>query len=311
MRMRHALTVACSPLFCTTLTARRAGARPHSKPPQTGPPPTLKLPAIQKRQLSNGLPVWIVELHEVPVVQVNLVVLSGSADDPAGKFGIASLTASMLVEGAGSRSALEIADAVDFLGADLAANSGSDMLRGPAARAGRPPRRGAADHGRRRAAADVPERRARAPARSSASPPSSRRATIRTTIGALAFARVLYGTSAPLRHRAGRHRADDPVVHRRTICGRSIRRHVPARQRRADRRRRRHRRPRGAAARDRASAAGSPQRHGAAARRRCRRRRCRRRARSTSSTSRAPRSRRSASAGSAFRAPRRTTSPSR
>ena len=39
-----------------------------AQPPQPGPPPTLKLPAIQKRQLSNGLPVWIVELHEVPVV---------------------------------------------------------------------------------------------------------------------------------------------------------------------------------------------------------------------------------------------------
>ena len=62
----------------------------------------------------------------MPVVQANLVVLSGSGDDPAGKFGVANLTAAMLVEGAGSRSALEIADAVDFLGADLVANGGSD-----------------------------------------------------------------------------------------------------------------------------------------------------------------------------------------
>src|SRR6478672_5546126 len=98
----------------------------RSKLPGSGPVPVLKLPAIEKRQLSNGLPVWIVELHEVPVVQVNLVVLSGSADDPVGKFGVASLTAAMLTEGAGSRSALEIADAVDFLGADLNAVSAFD-----------------------------------------------------------------------------------------------------------------------------------------------------------------------------------------
>jgi zinc protease len=77
----------------------------------------IKLPNIQKQQLSNGLPVWIVEQHEVPVAQVNLVVLSGSADDPPGKCGIASLAASMLMEGASSRSSLELADAVDFLGA--------------------------------------------------------------------------------------------------------------------------------------------------------------------------------------------------
>jgi zinc protease len=122
--MRHALTVLAAAVLTTLTLGAQAPDRAHA--PQTGAPPTLKLPAIQKRQLSNGLPVWIVELHEVPVVQANLVVLSGSGDDPAGKFGVANLTASMLLEGAGSRSALEIADAVDFLGADLVANSGSD-----------------------------------------------------------------------------------------------------------------------------------------------------------------------------------------
>src|SRR6185436_5281254 len=57
---------------------------------------------------------------------VNLVVSSGTANDPPGKFGVASLTAAMLEEGAGGRSALELADAIDFLGADLGATSGID-----------------------------------------------------------------------------------------------------------------------------------------------------------------------------------------
>ena len=69
---------------------------------------------------------WIVELHEVPVAQVNLVIFSGSSSEPGRKFGIASLTAAMLEQGAGSRSALEVADAVDYLGADLSAGSGFD-----------------------------------------------------------------------------------------------------------------------------------------------------------------------------------------
>jgi predicted Zn-dependent peptidase len=107
-------------------TAVSAQAPDRSKPPATGPAPTLKLPAIQKRALSNGLPVWIVELHKVPVAQINLVVGGGSADDPPGKYGVASLMAMMLEEGAGSRSSLEIADAIDFLGADLSAGSGID-----------------------------------------------------------------------------------------------------------------------------------------------------------------------------------------
>ena len=84
------------------------------------------------------MPVWIVELLEVPVVQVNLVVFSGTADDPSGKFGVASLTAAMLDEGAANRSSLEIADAIDFLGADLDAAAGIDqttvMLHVPVAR---------------------------------------------------------------------------------------------------------------------------------------------------------------------------------
>jgi predicted Zn-dependent peptidase len=84
------------------------------------------MPPIQKRALSNGLPVWIVELHDVPVAQINLLVFSGSADDPPGRFGAASLASAMLEEGAGLRSALEVADAIDFLGADLSAASAID-----------------------------------------------------------------------------------------------------------------------------------------------------------------------------------------
>ena len=121
MSKRLALTLAIAGV---TVSAQQAPDRSH--PPQPGPAPALRLPAIQKRQLSNALPVWMVELHEVPVGQVNLIVFSGTADDPPGKFGVASLTAAMLDEGAGSRSALQIADAVDFLGADLGAGSGID-----------------------------------------------------------------------------------------------------------------------------------------------------------------------------------------
>ncbi|MBM3820488.1 MAG: insulinase family protein [Acidimicrobiia bacterium] len=98
----------------------------RTKAPELGPAPQLTLPPIQKRALSNGLPVWIVETHEVPLVQITLVVLAGSGDDPAGTFGVGSLTAAMLDEGAGSRSALEIADVVEFLGATLTTTSSFD-----------------------------------------------------------------------------------------------------------------------------------------------------------------------------------------
>jgi zinc protease len=114
-------------LFLILMAATVSAQAPdRSKPPQPGPVPALHLPQIQKKQLSNGMPVWIVELHEVPVAQINLVVKSGSAAEPGKKFGLASLTAAMLEQGAGTRSALEVADAIDYLGADLSASSSFD-----------------------------------------------------------------------------------------------------------------------------------------------------------------------------------------
>jgi predicted Zn-dependent peptidase len=70
--------------------------------------------------------VWLIEAHAVPLVQVNLLIKAGAADDPAGKFGVTSLTAAMLDEGAGSRTALQISDEAEFLGADLATTSSFD-----------------------------------------------------------------------------------------------------------------------------------------------------------------------------------------
>jgi predicted Zn-dependent peptidase len=125
-------------LLASFIVSLAAQAPDRSRPPVMGPPPALQLPRIQKQQLSNGLPVWIVELHEVPVAQVNLVVKSGSADDPTGKYGVASLTTAMLTEGAGSRSSLEIADAIEFLGASITTGSSTDAsavrLHAPVAR---------------------------------------------------------------------------------------------------------------------------------------------------------------------------------
>ncbi len=115
-----------------TLTAGAAAAQPasqvpdRSSPPKPGPAPRLTLPPVQTRTLANGLPVWIVERPRVPTVTLVLVVKSGSAADPAGRYGLASLTAAMLTEGAGGRDALTLADEVDFLGATLESSSSFD-----------------------------------------------------------------------------------------------------------------------------------------------------------------------------------------
>ncbi|MGH7452367.1 MAG: M16 family metallopeptidase, partial [bacterium] len=101
-----------------------AQAPDRSKPPALGPSPALKLPPIQRFKLSNGLPVVMMEKHGVPLVQIDLLVKAGTAMDPAGKSGLASMVAAMLDEGAGSRHALQLADAIDFLGANISAAAG-------------------------------------------------------------------------------------------------------------------------------------------------------------------------------------------
>lgn len=98
----------------------------RSKPPALGPLPALKLPPVEKRTLSNGLQVWMMGVHKVPTVHLSLTVRAGIAQDPPDKFGLASLTADMLDEGAGAGSALEIADAIDFLGGQLSVTGSVD-----------------------------------------------------------------------------------------------------------------------------------------------------------------------------------------
>jgi predicted Zn-dependent peptidase len=95
----------------------------RSAPPGAGPPPALRLPPIQNYSLSSGTKVVLLERHSVPIVQINLLVRAGTSMDPAGKGGLASITAAMLTEGAGPRGALEFADAVDYLGAQVAASA--------------------------------------------------------------------------------------------------------------------------------------------------------------------------------------------
>ncbi len=88
--------------------------------------PAIKLPAIQKATLKNGLDIWLVEDHELPLVAFNLVVQSGTDHDQLDQPGLASMTAEMLDEGTSSRSALQIAEALDFIGATLSINAFTD-----------------------------------------------------------------------------------------------------------------------------------------------------------------------------------------
>lgn len=98
----------------------------RNKVPTLGPPPKVSLPPIVTRQLANGLKLMIVEQHELPLADFILVVGRGGTVDPVAKDGVANLTSAMLTEGTTSRTSLEIADQMAFLGINLGSNSSWD-----------------------------------------------------------------------------------------------------------------------------------------------------------------------------------------
>ena len=84
-------------------------------------------PVAQKTVLSNGLELYVVENHKLPLIQANLVIKSGYASDPVNLPGLASLTADLLDEGTKSRTALQISDEARTLGTGLSTSSAFDM----------------------------------------------------------------------------------------------------------------------------------------------------------------------------------------
>jgi zinc protease len=113
--------------------APAVGAGPGADPldrtvaPPPGPDPAYDFPDIQRRTLSNGLELWLVERPGAPLATVQLIADAGAVADPAGQPGIASLTAAMLTEGTARRSADELADELGFLAANLNAGAGREV----------------------------------------------------------------------------------------------------------------------------------------------------------------------------------------
>lgn len=90
---------------------------------------SFRLPAWVERKLGNGVRLYAMEYHELPLVDLEVVVAAGAALDPPGREGLADLVADLLRKGTATRSAREIADAVDFAGGSLSASADQDAAR--------------------------------------------------------------------------------------------------------------------------------------------------------------------------------------
>jgi predicted Zn-dependent peptidase len=116
------VTVAAVPTASASVAPPDAlGPRPE--PP---PPPPFIPPSPSTFAGVNGMNVWLLERHQVPLVSCNLTIPAGASSDPKGKAGLAYATANMLDEGAGKLGAIDLAKAIDDLGAHIGTDANAD-----------------------------------------------------------------------------------------------------------------------------------------------------------------------------------------
>jgi zinc protease len=135
-----------SAVLAGTVAVAACGKKVDTKPPDTTPPPTdttppvaegpkriyqdppppteprpVQFPDLQKFTTKNGMDVYVVENHEVPMVNAHLVIRAGTMDDEQ----LAQMTAQILGEGTKTRSKAKIDEEIEFVGGSLGAGAGT------------------------------------------------------------------------------------------------------------------------------------------------------------------------------------------
>ena len=89
----------------------------------------LQADLIPKRaELDNGMVLLTSEQRALPMVSIDLLIDAGSRYDEPTQEGVANLTARLLTYGTKRRSAVQISDALDFIGASLSARASDDLV---------------------------------------------------------------------------------------------------------------------------------------------------------------------------------------
>ncbi|MFW5876554.1 MAG: M16 family metallopeptidase [Myxococcota bacterium] len=129
---------ACGPKGATEGTTPATGAQDgadptraeaeREPPPDPGEPKDISFPPIVRTKTDQGLEIDTVPWDKLPVVHVQLVIESGGETDPEDLPGLSHLVAAMLKEGTKKRTSAELAEQVEFLGADLSTSSDEENV---------------------------------------------------------------------------------------------------------------------------------------------------------------------------------------
>ena len=94
--------------------------------PKAGPPPVVHLPVPSTFALDNGLKVYLVEDHSLPILSASLVSRAGSERNPKDKSGLATLVAETMGDGTESRDLKKLADDEELIGTSIAPGASMD-----------------------------------------------------------------------------------------------------------------------------------------------------------------------------------------
>ena len=108
--------------LCLGVSAAHIGAQDPI--PAPGRARSVVIPAVKEAKLKNGLTVAVIEKRTVPIVTVQLMVKSGASTEGLKKAGLANTTAAMLTKGTKTRTAEQIAEEMEFLGAAISSGAG-------------------------------------------------------------------------------------------------------------------------------------------------------------------------------------------
>ncbi|HEX6746475.1 MAG TPA: pitrilysin family protein [Longimicrobium sp.] len=106
-------TAAATDALAQTLDRAQRPVAPAAAP--------FRLPTVEMRALSNGIPVAVIQNHQLPIVAVRAVIDAGPLLEPADKAGLSNLVNQMLAEGTATRSADQLATEFADLGTNVTA----------------------------------------------------------------------------------------------------------------------------------------------------------------------------------------------
>jgi len=94
--------------------------------PRPGAPRAYHFPRFERGVLPNGLKLVVAPITKLPLVTVTLITDAGAVSDPAGRAGVAQLTAKLLLEGTTNADGVAITDRFERLGASIEAHADWD-----------------------------------------------------------------------------------------------------------------------------------------------------------------------------------------